>query len=189
MTPLRRSRLGVDPPRRNRLRVGVLIALSLLAALAGVLAAAGGRSTSPPAITPSPTLPGVPVVVGTRAAPAPVPATGLRAPVNAAQLSHARSVAARFLAGYLPYLYGHRHARSLLDLAPALRAELAHDPPRLTPAQRSRHPRLVALAAVGRPGGRVLATATVAGGGAAAYPVRLLLTRRAHQWVVTAIAP
>lgn len=165
----------------------MLIALSLLAALAALLVATGSPRRPARVPTPAATLPSTPVIVGTVPA-RPTANAGLRAPVDAAQLGEAQRIAAGFLAGYVPYLYGRRPAKSLRDLTSSLRAELAHDPPRLTPAQRSRHPRLLALATVGRPSGAVLATATVADGGPAAYPVRLLLTRRDHGWVVISIA-
>jgi hypothetical protein len=163
--------------------VAVLVAVAAVAVALSVLGSPGRSST---ATTPSATLPSLPAVVGT-APGGPPSAPRLEAPVGAAQLAAARTVAKAFLAGYLPYLYGRAHADRLSDVSAALRAELARQPPRITPAQHLRRPRMLALAVVGQARDRVLATATIADGGAPPYPVRLILARRAGRWVVTAL--
>jgi hypothetical protein len=178
----------VSPGGHGRARRAWVL-VGLLVAVAGVAVAVGlTRSPRPHfvAIRARPTLPSLPAVVGTAPTTSSA-APRLHAPVDAAQLTAARRTAQAFLAGYLSYLYGHARASRLTHLTPGLRAQLAGQPPRVTPAQRTRHPRLLALAAVGQTPDTVLVTATVADGGAPPYPIRLSLVRQAGGWVVTAI--
>lgn len=85
--------------------------------------------------------------------------------------------ARRFLAGYLPYLYGQGSARSIRGGTVALRRRLANTRPRVSPATRKRRPRLVRLAAepLDRRA-RWHVVATVADGSVARYPIELLIT-------------
>jgi hypothetical protein len=57
----------------------------------------------------------------------------------------ATAAARRFLAGYLPFLYGQGGRGALSAVTPRLRRWLGAHPARQTPAERDRHPRLVAL--------------------------------------------
>jgi hypothetical protein len=171
-----------DPRRRWRVAGSVLV---LLIAVAAIVLLSGGNSESPRSSEPSVSLPSLPAVVGTRASTPPsLPA--LIAPVDAGQLAAAKSAAAAFLAGYLPYLYGHAPVRAISHLSAGLRADLAAHPARVTPAQHARHPRLVALSAVGRQPRDVLATATIADGSGVPYAIRLILERHHGRWLVSA---
>jgi hypothetical protein len=66
-------------------------------------------------------------------------------PVSTAALFQARQVAARFLAGYLPFAYGRDSALAIQGITPALRRELLHQRARLTPVERRRRPRVMSL--------------------------------------------
>ncbi len=119
-----------------------------------------------PAVSPTP--PGRPVGPDrTRGAPA------------AAEQS-----ARKFLDGYLAYLYGRGSARAIPLASSEVRRALAARPPRVSPAQRERHPRIAALSAQPLAGGAISLTATIDDGGVARYPIRVKLARRARSWRV-----
>lgn len=169
---------------RRRWIAAATIILFLAVIVAVVVAS--GKSRRPPTGEPSVSLPSLPAVVG-RKSSTQSSVAGLAAPVGAAQLAAAKRAAAVFLAAYLPYLYGRDRLRAIGDVSPSLRAGLAGHPPRVTPAQHTRHPRLIALSAVGGQAGEVLATATIADGSGVPYAIRLILERPHGRWLVTAI--
>jgi hypothetical protein len=85
----------------------------------------------------------------------------------------------RFLQDYLPYLYGHARGRTFSAASSALGRSLASRPPRVPPAMRRRHPHVVSLSGhqlASR--SRWVLTATIADGGAARYPVELVVEQR-----------
>lgn len=148
-----------EPPwRALGLALLVLVAIGAIA----LLVAPGRNSAGPPpggqALAPAP----APVIGGKRPA-RPQP------PVPAAELARARVVARRFLAGYLPYLYGRRPGRAVKPVTASVAASLRRSRVRVTPAQRRRHPRLVGLTLIGQTPDSVIATARVADGGVATY--------------------
>lgn len=131
-----------------------------------------------------------------RKGPRPVTSTGAvhspsaprhAAPVSAGELARARQAATRFLAGYLPFLYGRGSARSVDAVAPDLRPQLTRTRAQVTPVERRRSARIVALTAVGQAPGIVLATALVDDGGVTSYPLRLTVQRVAGAWVVSGV--
>jgi len=165
--------------RPGRGKAAALCALVLLALAAGLLLPGqhrtGGSASSPPPLIPAPN-----PVIGTRTPP-PHPPAG----PSAAELARARAAARRFLAGYLPYLYGRGPARRVTNVSSSVAASLRRSRARVTPAQRRRHPRLVALSLIGQTPTSVIATARVADGGVAAYPVTFTLQQRTDgSWVV-----
>jgi hypothetical protein len=109
------------------------------------------------------------------------------APVPAGELARARDAAARFLAGYVPFIYGRGSARSVDAIAPALRLQLMRARAQVTPVERRRRPRVVALTAVGRAPGVVLATALVADGGVTTYALRITLREDRSGWLASAV--
>jgi len=163
-------------PGRGQAALGALVVLALAAAL--LLPGqhrAGAPASSPLRLVPAPN-----PVIGTRTPPPPPPAGPSRA-----QLARARVAARRFLAGYLPYLYGRALARRVTDVTASVAASLRRSRARVTPAQRRRHPRLVGLTLVGQTPGSVIATARVADGGVAPYPLTFTLQQRTDgSWVV-----
>jgi hypothetical protein len=100
----------------------------------------------------------------------------------------ARRVAERFLAGYLPLAYGRGSALAIPDVAPALRRELLRRRAQLTPVERRRRPRVVALQTVGTTPAFVVATAVIDDGGVTTYRLRFMLQRQAGRWAVSSIA-
>lgn len=78
-------------------------------------------------------------------------------PISPRGLVAARRGAARFLAGYLPFLYGRGSARSIVGITPDLRRQLIRVRGSVTPVERHRHPRVVSLTAVGQAPAAVLA--------------------------------
>ena len=98
-----------------------------------------------------------------------------------------RRVAARFLAGYLPFLYGRASAHSIDGVTPDLRRQLIRVRGLVTPAERHRDPRVVSLTTVGQAPAAVLATAFVADGGVAAYALRMILRSGSDGWLVSSV--
>ncbi len=106
--------------------------------------------------------------------PRPDPATG---PEGAAR---------RFLARFLPFLYGQGSPRSIPAAAPALVVRLADSRRRVPPATLDRSPRVTQLE--GRRVGqwRALVAARIEDGGVGSYPIALTLARRGGRWLVVA---
>ena len=96
----------------------------------------------------------------------------------------ATAAAHRFLAGYLPLLYGQVSASHLHGLIPALRRSLARQRGRVTPTERARHPRVTGLVfALGDVDRTVLFEAVVSDE-ASRYHVRLRVAIRNGRWTV-----
>lgn len=112
---------------------------------------------------------------------------GAAAPVSAGELRRAREAAARFLEGYLPFVYGRAPARSVAAVRPPLRRELTPERAILTPAEGRRHPRVVWIEVAGRASGVALANVLVEDGGITSYALRLTLRRGQGGWLVSAV--
>jgi hypothetical protein len=120
--------------------------------------------------------------------PAQTPVSRRHAPfVSAGEFAHARNVAARFLSGYLPFLYGRGSARSVDAAARGLRRQLMRSRAEATPAEHGRHPHVVSLAVVAQASGVVLATALVEDGGITAYSLRITLQEARSGWLASAV--
>ena len=146
-------------------------AIALLAAISAALVACGGDKPQPRGATHFP------------APPAPV-VGGAQFPT---ERGAARHVAAAFLRGYLPYLYGRRRAERVPHVSATVRNGLARARARETPVQRSRRPRVVDLRLVAQRPDAVIATATIADGGSAPYPLTFTLVRRGGRWLVNSL--
>jgi hypothetical protein len=92
-----------------------------------------------------------------------------------------------FLSGYLPYLYGQGDADEIERAAAALVRRLAANPPRVSPAQQERSPKVVEVRARRPSRGRVQLVATIDAGGVSRYPVGAQLVVRDGRWMVTEI--
>ena len=158
--------------RRVTLAALVLVALLIVAS---ALAPSPHRAHRP---VPPPAGP-----ARTRRTPA---APGSRT-ISPGRLVAARRVAGRFLAGYLPFLYGRGPARSIRAVTPGVRRLLIRVRGLVTPVERHRHPRVVSITAVGQAPAAVLATALVADGGVTAYSVRIVLRSRRDGWLVSSV--
>jgi hypothetical protein len=112
----------------------------------------------------------------------------VRSPVSEAELAAARRVAARFLDGYLAFLYGRAPARGVTDVSEPVRRELVRNTPRIPPAQRQRTPRVVDLSVVGQAPGAVIVTASVDDGDVAVYPIVFTLDLVGGRWRVSRLA-
>jgi hypothetical protein len=88
--------------------------------------------------------------------------------------------ARRFLAGYLPYLYGQGPVRVIRAGTVTLRRRLETAPLRVSPAARKRRPRVVRVTAESLDRRRWHVVATIADGGVTRYPIELLLTTGAR---------
>lgn len=99
----------------------------------------------------------------------------------------ARQVAARFLAGYLPFAYGRGSALAIRGITPALRHELLRQRAQLTPVERRRRPRVISLQTIGTTPAFVVATAMIDDGGVTTYRVRFTLQRQAGRWAVSTV--
>jgi hypothetical protein len=92
-----------------------------------------------------------------------------------------------FLAGYLAYTRGRAPASKITDATPVLIAALAAHPPRVSPAMRSEHPRVVELHGASAPPGEIGVSAVVTGGGLIDYTLGLILAPQDGQLLVTAL--
>ena len=97
-------------------------------------------------------------------------------------------MAARFLASYLAVAFGRASPNSVIAATPELRVEVVRERAQLTPAERRRRPAVRSLRVVGMTPGFVLATATIADGGIAVYPLRFTLVREDGRWAVSGVS-
>ncbi len=98
-------------------------------------------------------------------------------------------VAEGFLAGYLAYTYGRGPASRIAGASrPLIRSLQAH-PPRVQPAARVRHPRVLSLhpAAAASSAGEVAVSAVVNDGGLIDYSVGLVLASEGGRLLVTGV--
>ena len=93
-----------------------------------------------------------------------------------------------FLASYLPYLYGRAAASEVRGTTSEFAHSLTPRAPRVPPAMRRRHPRVVLLSAATAPAGLIGVTALVNDGGLVDYPITLLLSRHGHRLFVAGMA-
>jgi hypothetical protein len=165
------------PPRVRRAGVAVTAVLLLGGAIASLTleASTGGtaRRSTPAVHGPS------------RRAPARPLQARIRPPVSGADLRLAGRLARRFLVSYLRFAYGRGSAWSVKGVTPGLRSQLITERAQATPAERTRHPRVVSLATVGTTPGFVVATATIEDGGIAAYRLRFALREAGGRWLVS----
>jgi hypothetical protein len=178
MTELLLRALERFPPRVRRVvvAVGALLALgAVMTALSLTTPSDGHRRRS---IPPGP---------ATASSPN-TPARRLRPPVSVAQLAVARRVAARFLAGYLPFAYGRGSALTIGGVTPALRRQLVRrQRAQLTPVERRRRPRVVSLQTVATTPLFVVATVSIDDGGVATYRLRFTVSHFAGRWAVGSV--
>jgi hypothetical protein len=167
------------PPRVRRLVVvvGALLALGAVIAALTLTASHGGKERRPALQHPG----------LSRPSPPRVPPRRLPPPVSTPTMLQARRVAKRFLAGYLPFAYGRGSGLAIRGITPALRRELLAQRAQLTPVERRRRPRVVALQTVGTTPTFVVATAIIDDGGVATYRLRFTLSRSAGRWAVSSV--
>ena len=104
------------------------------------------------------------------------------------ELPAAEAAARRFLAGYLPLIYGKRGAAvdDLRSASPRLIAAIRSEGGHVTPAQSQRTPRLQRVTVIKDSAG-VLGTAQIKDSPSPAYPLVLHLQDTPDGWVVTRI--
>jgi hypothetical protein len=100
-------------------------------------------------------------------------------------IPEARQSAERFLAGYLGYAYGHSPASWIADASRSLIQSVEAQPPRVPPAARARHPRVISLQLRVAPAGTVAVSAVVNDGGLIDYTIGLTLTANDGRFLVT----
>ena len=167
------------PAREQPLLLGALVLAAAIAVIAVILP----RSPSAPRQTAVATTLSAPAaspqgaVIGTRSAPAP----------STAQVADSRRTARRFLASYLPVLYGRRTPSSVEDASPRVRAEL-RDAARSPQAPRNRHPRIARLTAHAEGRTTVVAIALIADSVTKPYQIALQLTEHDRRWQVTQLS-
>lgn len=135
----------------------------------------GGDRAAPPAPT-------------SRPAPGPIFDGGApsgRDPLGAADRAAATAATRRFLAGYVPYLYGRARAATVAPVTPSVARTLRRSSARVTPAQATRHPRITDVRVTGQTAASALATAMIADGGPAPYQLTLTVERRGGRWQVS----
>lgn len=109
------------------------------------------------------------------------------AAVSLSDLARARSVAMRFLVGYLRFVYGQAAASSVRATTPALLRQLRRERAVAVPAERRRHPRVISLTAAGRQRSVVRVAALVDDGGIANYAVRVTLRETRSGWLAASV--
>lgn len=161
----------VDRPLGAR-RNGAFVAVAAVVLLvAGGLAVTAGNDSTAPGDVPSSQSP----PASARVAPPLETDRAVEGSARDARIAVVRETR-RFLAGYLPYLYGQGPVRALRGGTVELRRRLEDARVRVPPAARKRRPRVVRLTAEPLDRGRWHAVATIADGGVAWYPIELLLT-------------
>jgi hypothetical protein len=111
------------------------------------------------------------------------------APAIAPREARAATAAARaFLAGYLPYSYGHGGADRIRAAAPRLRRQLAATPPRVPAAVARARPRLISVRALAATGGHRVDVVAVVADGQRRYEIPLTVRVAGASSVVTAVS-
>jgi hypothetical protein len=103
-------------------------------------------------------------------------------------IAHARDVGARFLRGYVAFLYGRANADELEGVSADLRRSLRRSRIRVPPARARRTPRLVRVDAVLQAPGVIQATATIDDGDLTPSLVTAFVEFRDARWLVTHLA-
>lgn len=124
----------------------------------------------------------------TRNAAASTPPAGHPASGPGVLTQESERAARVFLDGYLPYLYGRSRASEVRGATLTFAHSLTPFAPRVPPAMRGRHPRVVSLHAASAPAGLVGVTALVNDGGLVDYPIALLLARHGRGLLVAGLA-
>jgi hypothetical protein len=96
-------------------------------------------------------------------------------------------VAARFLAGYTPFMYGRGSALAIRGITPSLRRQLLRQRAQLTPVERRRRPRAASLQTIGTTPRFVVARAVIDDGGVAAYRLRFTLEHGGGRWAMSRV--
>jgi hypothetical protein len=110
----------------------------------------------------------------------------LESPPRPAPVSGPVEAARRFLAGFLPFLYGQGSPAAIRSVASGLADRLASSRHRVPPAALNRRPRAVQLEGGRLGAGRASVAARIEDGGVASYPILLTLARRGGRWLVVA---
>jgi hypothetical protein len=109
--------------------------------------------------------------------------------VTPAQAARIRRATRRFMAGYLPYSYGHGDAADIEGAAPALIVLLTEKPPRVPDSVRRRHPR-VELVQLDGAGPSEAAAIAIVNDGVTRYSVHVRLIRTTSGgWIVSEVGP
>jgi len=108
---------------------------------------------------------------------------------DAGELPAVERAARRFLAGYLPLIYGKPGARvdELQSATPRLVSRLTAQPGRVPPGQAALTPRLQRVTVIGEGRISALATAHIKDSSAPAYALVFHLQKHAGAWLVTRI--
>lgn len=121
------------------------------------------------------------------------PSTSERAPEaenhSVGELPTVEQSARRFLAGYLPLIYGQQGASvgKLRSATPQLVEHLRTEGGHVTPAQSERHPRLERVTVTLDSPSTALAVAQIKDSPSPAYPLTFQLEKTAQGWLVTHI--
>lgn len=158
----------------------LLVAAVLLATRPDDEPAAPAASTT--SVARPAALPADPVQTVTQAPPGTPQANAPYAPP-----ANAERAMREFLGGYLRYLYGRGNAGAIKRASSVLVRRLGANPPRVSPAQRERRPKIVEIGARRPRGGRVQLVATIDAGETSQYPIGALLVKHDGRWTVTEI--
>ena len=185
-----RLRLWLNRPLRDGDRTRLFVAaVATILAGTGVLTFLDAARERPPRHSPPPAArttpsPGAAVTVAPVETPNAPRSPAAGTPASRDVVETAKRTARRFLTDYLPYTYGRRPARSIRAATLRLRRRLATERPRVPPAVRRRHPRVLLVQSEGVSRTRAAVTALV-GDGAHRYTVELELQRGRSGWTVT----
>jgi hypothetical protein len=106
---------------------------------------------------------------------------------SSASENEAKRTAERFLAGYLGYVYGRTPAGQIEGATPALIRSLQAYTPRVPPAARARHPRVLSLHPAAGSAGEVAVSAVINDGELIDYSVGLVLASEGGRLLVTGV--
>lgn len=154
--------------------LGALLAFCALALATALVVSTLHSSRPPSGVNPS-----TPLVVN--------PEHGASTKPAEERSAEAQTVARRFLASYLPVLYGRRTVSTIVGADQHVLASLA-SASRTPPPPPSRRPRVTALAASPQNDGSVLEIATINDGITSAYRIVFTVAEQAGVWRVTQLA-
>jgi len=169
-----------DRPIAESERAGAMATVTMLLLAAAILLALS-RPSAQPGRT-SQRHPGPSVVQS-----APASRAGASESVTAPLTPGVARAADLFLAGYLGYLYGHAPASRVKGATAALVRSLGADPPRVSPAMRTRQARVLALRTIPAPPGLVGVSALVNDGGLIDYSIGLRLAPHDDRLLVSGL--
>lgn len=169
---------------RRRVAAGAVAVILIVGAI--LIALSPPSTPSPRVVAPHPSALPKPIPAPTIAAPPVASPPTVAVHVSQRDLRATRNAARRFLAGYLPFTYGHGSAQHILAATHALRDALTHGRPRVPPTVRHRRTRIRHLEAETASASEAVVVALISDG-ARIYAVAVAMERIDGHWLATGL--